>query len=156
MGGEGVRFLGVEGNGYAVAIGPRKTSLQREESDLAAPFFRFTSRPDDEQILNGETNIEILRDNDQPWTRAAIEESRKVVGIVLRSCEIKIRRRSAALWRTSGSGTPITPPARASSKSTAGSRRRRPRTIFWLKSASARNRVLMCWNLAPRSGRPPA
>src|ERR1035438_2290446 len=78
MGGEGVRFLGVEGNGYAVAIGPRKTSLQREESDLAAPFFRFTSRPDDEQILNGETNIEILRDDDQPWTLAAIEESRKV------------------------------------------------------------------------------
>src|ERR1017187_8075707 len=138
------------------AFRSKETCLQREETDLAPPFFRVASRPDDQQILNGETDIKILRDNDQPWTRAAIEESCKMCRHGLAVMRNQNPPRPAARWRTSGSGTPITPPARASSKSTTGSRRRRPRTIFWLKSASAWNRGLMCWGLAPRAGRPPA
>jgi len=43
----------------------------------------------------------------------------------------------------------------ASWKSTAGSRRRRPITIFWFKSASAWKSGLMHWGSAPRAGLPP-
>jgi hypothetical protein len=43
--------------GHASVISPNACG-QREETDLVPPFFPVASRPDDYQILNGETNIQ--------------------------------------------------------------------------------------------------
>lgn len=60
----------------------------------------------------------------------------KCFRIVRRSCDTSIRPSSAASANTSGSDLPIKPPEHASWKSMAGSRRRRPTTIFRFRSAS--------------------
>lgn len=85
---------------------------------LSLHFLSVARSPDQQQILNGKTDIKILRHKDQPWARPAVEESRKVCRHGLAVMRNQTRPRSAALRRTSGSGRPITPAEFASSKST--------------------------------------
>ena len=115
----------------------KENCLQREETNLVLPFFRIAGRPDEQQILNGETDVKILGDNDQPWTRAAVEEPRKVcrhgLAIVRNQNPPEIGRsmEDVGIWYTDNPRRVGIP------ENNARSQRRKPRTIFWLKSASA-------------------
>ena len=51
---------------------------EREESNLVTPLLRFGGCPDRQQIVNGGSNIKVLRDNDQAWTRAVTEKPPEV------------------------------------------------------------------------------
>src|ERR1035438_2238939 len=60
---------------YLLAPFTMVMTMMTEATPMTTPMSVSTLRI---LLLNGETNIKILRDNDQPWTRAAIEESRKM------------------------------------------------------------------------------
>ena len=93
------------------------------------PLFRLARLPDHQQLFD--TFRQIAR------------KSPKWLGMVRSSWETKMRFNPAAIRRTSGSGTPISPDSAAVRKSTADCLRFRPRTIRSSKSASAWNLILM-------------